>query len=226
MTIFDKNLVQIIRSNRKKSALLKVTDNLVQLVVPLNLSDNRIHEIIKKKSAWIKKKLIENLMLPKHKEKEFVSGESFSYLGKNYRLKIIQSTENQVKLKNGYIQVSVSKDGSVRDLLINWYQNLATKHLCEKTNRYAKIIGVCPQSIRVKDYKSKWGSCSIKGEIAFNWKIIMAPHSVIDYLVVHELCHLLEHNHSIRYWKLVEKTLPNHKEQRAWLKNFGQTLRI
>lgn len=226
MTVFDKSTVQIIRSNRKKSALLKVSDNLVQLVVPLNLSDNRIHEILKKKTAWIKRKLIENLMLPKHKEKEFVNGESFAYLGKNYRLKIIQSAENQVKLKGGYIQVSVAKNSSARNLLIDWYQNLAIQKLSEKSDRYAKIIGAHPNSIRVQEYKSKWGSCSVKGDIAFNWKIIMAPHSVIDYLVVHELCHLVEHNHSIKYWKLVEKIMPNHREQRAWLKNFGQTLRI
>lgn len=226
MTVFDKSTVQIIRSNRKKSALLKVSDNLVQLVVPLNLSDNRIHEILKKKTAWIKRKLIENLMLPKYKEKEFVNGESFAYLGKNYRLKIIQSAENQVKLKGGYIQVSVAKNFNVRDLLIDWYKKLAVQKLSEKTNRYGKIIGVSPTSIRVKEYKSKWGSCSVKGDIAFNWKIIMAPHSVINYLVVHELCHLVEHNHSTKYWKLVEKIMPNHREQRAWLKNFGQTLRI
>lgn len=226
MTVFDKSTVQIIRSNRKKSALLKVSDNLVQLVVPLNLSDNRIHEILKKKTAWIKRKLIENLMLPKHKEKEFVNGESFAYLGKNYRLKIIQSAENQVKLKGGYIQVSVAKNSSARDLLIDWYKNLAIQKLLEKSNRYAKIIGAHPTLIRVKEYKSKWGSCSVKGDIAFNWKIIMAPHSVIDYLVVHELCHLVEHNHSSKYWKLVEKIMPNHREQKTWLKNFGQTLRI
>ena len=81
-----------------------------------------------------------------------------------------------------------------------------------------------PRSVAVKDYKSRWGSCSAKGDISYNWKIVLAPHRIVDYVVVHELCHMLEHNHSSRYWKLVEKYVPDYRERRDWLKNHSLSL--
>jgi predicted metal-dependent hydrolase len=79
--------------------------------------------------------------------------------------------------------------------------------------------GVNPASVTVKNYKSRWGSCSTKGDISYNWRIILAPHSIVDYVVVHELCHMLEHNHSSKYWKHVERHVPNWRECREWLKH-------
>jgi predicted metal-dependent hydrolase len=92
------------------------------------------------------------------------------------------------------------------------------KRLIDKTKRFAKVIGVNPNSITVKDYKSRWGSCSVQGDISYNWRIILAPHSIVDYVVVHELCHMLEHNHSSKYWKHVERYMPNWRECKDWLK--------
>ena len=98
--------------------------------------------------------------------------------------------------------------------------------LTEKTNRYAKIIGVSPNAISVRDYKSQWGSCSRNNKISYNWRLIIAPHRVVDYVVVHELCHLLEFNHTKDYWRHVSNNFRDYKECRDWLRFNGASLII
>ena len=114
----------------------------------------------------------------------------------------------------------------IKQLLVKWYKQQAQLIMIEKTEHYAKIIGVSPSSVVIKAFKSRWGSCSTKGVIQYNWKIIMAPEPVIDYLVVHELSHILHHNHSPAFWKTVGAYCPAYKEQGAWLKLNGARLEI
>ena len=83
----------------------------------------------------------------------------------------------------------------------------------------SKIVGVSPVAIKIKDYKSRWGSCSVKGEISYNWRIVLAPYKVIDYVIFHELCHMLEHNHSYKYWDKVSQFVPDWRDCRDWLRN-------
>jgi predicted metal-dependent hydrolase len=110
--------------------------------------------------------------------------------------------------------------------LEEWYRAHALEKLKEKTKRYAFIIGVSPKSVDLKDYKARWGSCSSSGDVTYNWRIIIAPHHIVDYIVVHELCHSLEHNHGPKYWKHVERVVPNYKDCREWLKVNGEALDI
>ena len=161
-----------------------------------------------KRTPWIRRKLREQSQAVTPRPKEYVSGESFTYLGRNYRLKVLRGTDREVKLKGGYLEVGLprkSKDGDIRNALIEWYEEHALERLTEKTNRYAGIMGLSPNSISVRDYKSRWGSCSSKGEISYNWRVIIAPHHIVDYVVVHELCHLKHPNHSPAYWKSVKR---------------------
>jgi len=214
--------IEVVRSQRKKSASINVKNNHVIISVPKNLSDFRIQEIINKKSLWIKTRLKEQKETSTPILKEFVSGESFPYLGKNFRLKIEVGDEPLVKLKNGYIVVQVPKEQNSKDrikyYLEEWYKIHAINKLKEKTIRFSKSVGVTPKTISIKNYKARWGSCSANGDITYNWKIILAPHRVVDYVVIHELCHLLEHNHSPRYWKLVARHMQDWKTRRDWLK--------
>ncbi|MDH5766171.1 MAG: M48 family metallopeptidase, partial [Gammaproteobacteria bacterium] len=118
------------------------------------------------------------------------------------------------------------RENFVRKKLIQWYRTNAELQLKDKVEHYAKIIGVKPRSVTVKVYKARWGSCSIEGEIAFNWKLIVAPHRIVDYVVVHELCHMHQHNHSSRFWACVEQVLPDYRERRQWLKDNQRYLDI
>ena len=110
--------------------------------------------------------------------------------------------------------------------LIDWYRNHAEKRLQEKTKRYAKLISVTPNAVGIKSFKSRWGSCHMNGDIVFNWKIIMAPNRIVDYVVVHELCHLKHHDHSPKFWQAVEKVIPDYKRCKEWLKENGRGLEV
>ena len=216
--------VEVVKTDRKRSASIHLDGEVVKVRVPKFLSDKRIRELVTKRTPWIMTKLKEASERPAVKPKEYVSGETFPYLGRNYRLKVVAGNELSIKLRGGYLQVTVRKTDrrpqeTIRSMLVTWYQEHAKKSLVEKTERFAKVTGVEPRSVTVKDYKSRWGSCSTNGDIAYNWRIILAPHRIVDYVVVHELCHMLEHNHSSRYWKLVEKYVPDYRERRNWLKN-------
>lgn len=223
--------VEVVRTNRLRTATIKVVGSKVIISVPKLLSDARIKDLLAKKSTWIKKKLIDHAQIPMPKPKQYVNGESFQYLGKNYRLKILKGTQESVKLNRGYIEVTTkhsvkATDKVIREQLINWYMDLAIVRFKEKIFKFAKVLGVIPKSITVRDYKSRWGSCSAKGDISFNWRVILAPQQIVDYVVVHELSHMIEHNHSPKYWKLVNKLLPNYQESKEWLKVNGSRLFI
>ena len=221
--------IEIIRTERSKSASIEIEDDTVKVTVPKNLSDQRIEELIKNRTVWIRQKLKIQTETIRLKDKEYVNGETFSYLGRNYRLKCLSEGSGEAKLTNGYLTVWLAKDasgGCVRQSLQQWYQARALEKLKEKTKRYSAILGVSPQSVGVKEYKARWGSCSSSGDVTYNWRIIMAPHHIVDYIVVHELCHLLEHNHGPKYWKHVQNVVPNYKECREWLKVNGEGLRI
>ena len=216
--------VEVVRTDRKKSASIRLRGDLVEVSVPMTLSDSRIRDLVVRRSTWIKNKLQEQSARPCLAPREYVSGETVTYLGKNYRLKVLEGDQPSMKLKRGYVEATVTKTdvdpkGTVRGLLQDWYRSHAKKRLGEKTVRLASVIGVNPASVTVKNYKSRWGSCSTKGDISYNWRIILAPHSIVDYVVVHELCHILEHNHSSKYWKHVERHVPNWRECREWLKH-------
>ena len=216
--------IEVRRSERKRTAEITIVDSQVIVAVPDTLSEERIESLINKRRGWINKKLALQSQVIPFKPKEFVTGEAFSYLGRNYRLKLTRN--DSVKLKNGYFHVgdSAKGKGHVKAGLADWYQSHAAHRLTQKTQRYAELLGVMPRSTTVKDFKTKWGSCSTRGDIAYNWRIIMAPHGVIDYVVIHELSHLVEHNHSTKFWGVLEKIVPDYRDKKQWLKMNGQHL--
>ena len=221
---------EIIRTDRVKSASIDVEDNLVKVTVPKNLSDERIEELIKGRILWIKQKLALQASAIVSKPKEYVDGEAFAYLGRNYRLKCVSGTEESVKLKSGYLNVT-TKNGKrnsehIKAAIEQWYRTKALSRLIDKTRRYSAILKVEPTSINLKDYKAMWGSCSPKGVVSYNWRIILAPHKIVDYIVVHELCHLIEPNHSSKYWKQVRSVISDYENSKEWLKNNGSSLLI
>ena len=131
--------------------------------MPNTLSDQRIHDLITKRSVWIKQKLSVHAATPESKPREYVNGETFPYLGRNYRLKLVSSKEYSVKLKNGYLTVAYPKSDDeqknnfiIRRLLTTWYQSHAYDRLHEKTKRYSDIIGVKPTRIKIDDFKARW----------------------------------------------------------------------
>ena len=222
--------VEVVRSIRRTAALHIIGSDL-QVRVPEYVEDERVAAFLQKKRPWIRSKVAEIQLLPPHRTKELVSGESFPYLGRHYRLKIQEGHQVGVSLSGGYLKATIrpNEQGEHRTLKIqqylqNWYRNKAQERLKEKTERYAKQIGVSPAAVSVRNFKSRWGSCDKKGQVVFNWNIIKAPHSVVDYVVVHELCHLIHPNHSKEFWQVVGRFDSNYLEHRQWLKIKGAGL--
>jgi len=213
---------ELIRTSRTKTASIKVDDGLVSVVVPKALAAERIEQLVEDKYQWIVQKIALHHASKPASDREFISGEAYAYLGRNYRLKVLTGSYSPVKLIQGRL-VATLPDGAkrsnlVRDAVIRWYKLNALRKIKEKVRRYSKVMNLEPKSVDIKTFKSRWGSCSPKGELDFNWVIVMAPNRIVDYVVVHELCHLKQLDHSPKFWKEVKRVMPDYAEHKEWLK--------
>jgi len=220
---------EIVHSSRKKTVAIYVGPTVVTVRAPKRLSGEKIRSLVQKKARWIfdrQEQIKHERGL--HPPKEFISGESFPYLGRQYRLKVIQSGNelyNSCHLTNGRLEVKIGTrlkgneaKEAVREALIAWYKERVKSKVIERLPHLTRQLGRWPAAVQIKEQKCRWGSCSRNGVLRLNWKIIMAPVSVMDYLIVHELCHLIHPNHSVAYWEEVEAVLPDYKKMRDWLR--------
>ena len=221
--------INVHRTDRLKTVSIQVSRGKVKISVPKNLEQFKIDKILKSKSKWIKKKLFLQSKITSFRNKEYVSGEDFLYLGRHYRLKIIIGQKYNTEFKDGYLKVTVkdkSNTQKIKRLIKRWYLEKAQLHLNKMTLDLSKELGVDFHSVKVRNYIARWGSCSSTGKIFYNWRIIMAPAKIINYVVLHELVHLKEHNHSKRFWKLLKSYYSDIDYAKQWLVYNGHTLKI
>lgn len=215
----DGYLTKIVRSARR-SLCLEIKGNVVIARVPLHYSDNRVMKLVGRHDDWIQKQLVDAVPY-----KKYIDGEILLWSGKKMRLQVQYGTYNCVTLIEDILKAQVVDGGEVREIVLDWYRRSIKHVLSDRCDYYSSSIGVPHKRIRIGDYKTIWGSCSSKGVISFNWRIGMAPGRVVDYLVVHELCHLIEANHSKRYWKLVRDIIADYRDCQKWLKDHDKELR-
>lgn len=202
----------------------------IQVIAPMGLSNKAIEELVKSKSKWIAKKLNELEEIDyRPYDRKFVDGEFFMYLGKKLYLKVGLNRDIRkpsILDNNSVIYIKTPKIESdlLKELVVKWYKEKCLENIIERIDYYKEIIGVQPRKVKVKEQKKRWGSCTSRGDLLFNWRCIMAPQAIVDYIVVHEMCHLAHMNHSKEFWKLVEYIQPDFKERKAWLKKYGVTL--
>ena len=221
--------IDIKKTNRKKTVSFQIEKGIVKILVPKHLDKSRIDKLIKSKSKWIKTKLSKVDQILPYRKKDYVSGEDFLYLGKHYRLKILKGKKYNIELTDKYLKITIkshTKDNKIKRLLKKWYFNNADNYLSELTNEISKKTGLNYRSVKVRNYKSRWGSCSSNGKIYYNWKIIMAPTRIIKYVVCHELAHLKVHNHSPKFWMLLRSMCQNLDDAKSWLIKNKNTLEI
>lgn len=223
----DGFIVTVIKSKRKTMAL-KIKQGEVSLHISTRLPMQLARDFVIQKTNWIRSKLAEQRH-QQQKEKQFIDGEQFSFLGKYYTLHLIQDnsatritkTSSQLELRGRINRLSAN---GIHKALTQWYKQQATLYITSRTIELADKIQLSPSDITIKTYKARWGSCSIHGQINFNWKLIFAPANIINYVIIHELCHLQHHNHSRDFWSLVETYYPNYKTARLWLKEHEASL--
>jgi hypothetical protein len=193
---------------------------------PYNTPLPFIEHVINRKSLWIIKKLNEAASMPQYETRKFSEGELFMYLGNQYPLSIIENNKSAVRFVEDTIYISSKAFLNAERNIIRWYQTEAYKVLTERTEYFSASVNMKPSSIRLSGAKRRWGSCGRKGNINYNWRLIMAPLEILDYIVVHELAHLRHHNHSKQYWNLVFSIMPEYKSRELWLKKNGHLLNL
>jgi predicted metal-dependent hydrolase len=218
-------------SKRSRTAAITVTAEAKVVVrVPRFLDKSEVAKIVRKKAPWIirEQEYFKDLSL-RYPEKEFVSGEQLLYLGRRYRLKVKNANDSDAggfRVSGRRMIANIDSRLNDRDnrdrikkIIIEWYRMSAQKVITKRIKQYRKILRVKTGKIEIKDQKKRWGSCSRNGILRFNWRVVIAPMSIIDYIVVHELCHLKIKNHSREFWKLVSLILPDYQRRREWLRN-------
>lgn len=212
------------RSARAKHARLEVRAGTgLTVVIPGSYKINDIPDLLRKKEQWILDKLAKYVRgHPITEGKEPKSGNSIPYLGRH--LKVVTrhnpGTAVSVRLEKNRLLVDLdSQNGRLNLVLEWWYRQQAEKLIKKRADELCPQLGITYGRLTVRGAKTRWGSCSQKGNINFNWKLMMAPEPVIDYVIVHELAHLKEMNHSKNFWKLVAEHCPQWRKHRKWLKD-------
>jgi hypothetical protein len=223
--------VVIIRSPRRRKTLsIRVnSDQAAVIRVPLRTTQAEIDRFIQDKSVWLQREILRQRELNSQRQsRSFISGERFLYLGDAYVLKNSENTGQGDALVFTGSEFRLRRDAlpAARLLFHLWYMNRARVHMDERVRHFSGLLRLPVCGVAIGNAKGRWGSCSQDNRLRFCWRLIMAPRAVIDYVIVHELCHTKVRNHSRAYWRLVESILPDFGHCRKWLKDNGHLLRI
>lgn len=218
-------MVKIIRSNRKSLALIVETDGSLVVRAPRRLPREVIDAFVAEKQAWIQQKQAQVARQQARCKRRFEAGGEFLWLGEAYPLQLSTRRSPSLELKDGIFSLRQPDLPQAQAIFERWYKKQARLYLAERLATLAQTFGLRYQVMRLSGARTRWGSCSAKGTISLNWRLVMAPPAIIDYVIIHELAHLVEKNHSPRYWAVVEKMLPDYRARRKWLKDNSLCLR-
>lgn len=213
----------IIKKSARNSISLHITvtgDLIVQ--APLFMPDFFIQNFLKSKQEWIEKGFAK-VKFRKGVAKGYKEGEEFLYLGKKYKL--VFTSDTQISVTNA-LNVPKAVAFRVEKELTNWYIKQAREKITQRVIYHAKQMHATYNNLLFSDTKSKWGTCTHENNLQFSWRLIMAPLMVLDYVVIHELAHTTEKNHSSSFWSIVRKYTPAYKQHRKWLEANGAMLHL
>lgn len=208
---------KIVRSKRKTVSIQIKNDGTLIVRAPLTLSKKEIYDIVLKHQHWLETKQSEIIERNK-KILTFTEGEEFLYLGKYYPLKIVDDYDNLLTLNDNFY-LSKYCLANAKEVFTNWYKDEAAKVIKSRAEYYAHNYNFQYSKIKISNAKTRWGSCSYNGNININWRLIMAPIEVLDYVIIHEFIHLKVDNHSRKFWQEVESIYPDYKKAKKWLKD-------
>lgn len=218
---------EIRRSTKRKKLTITVErDRSVVVHAPANVPEGAIRQLVDKKRPWLFEKLHHAQKyqpLPHPPGKELVNGEAALYLGRSYRIELVDG-ENATIHFAGKFLIPRAHARQRRQVLRQWYVERAREKILPRVRSHANSLGVEFEQANINDSRYRWGSCTPRNNLNFNWRLIKAPMFVIDYVIVHELAHLIEANHAPRFWNIVRAQLPVMERARDWLRDNGQRL--
>ena len=212
---------RIIRSKRRTVALIVEHDGSVTVRAPMRLPESAIREFAEKHIDWVVKKKAEMRAVIPPPQKQYQPGETFLYLGKEYPLEVVPGQHTKLILDDRF-KIAESALGNAELVFQKWYRQQASQLIPERVKFFAELHQLPYEKIKITSARTRWGSCSPKNTLSFSWRLMLTPPEVIDYVIIHELAHTVHHNHSKRFWKLVEKLLPDFKARRRQLRQYGQ----
>ena len=215
------------RSSRRTKVTITIErDRKVVVHAPSHASDEAIVRIVEAKRKWIYEKTRhsqKNTGRPHPPGKELVNGESALYLGRSYRIEVVDKETKCIRFDRRFLipaSLANQKKGAMRE----WYIARANERILPRVVKQARELGVSFGKARIVDSRYRWGSCTIRDNINLNWRLIKVPMFVVDYVIAHELAHLLESNHTPRFWNIVKTQVPTMDRARSWLREHGQIL--
>jgi predicted metal-dependent hydrolase len=216
---------KLVRSKRKTTALIVFPDGSLLVRAPMRASRKLIEEFVVSKVDWIEKQR-SRLVTKSSKENppSFGKKNKLVYLGESYPLEVKENNSRPLEFTGRKFILADPGNGKSAGLVENWYRQQARKYLSERISWFAQEYHLQPKKLRISSARTRWGSCSSKGIVSFTWRLMLAPAEVIDYVVVHELVHLVENNHQKPFWSKVAGILPDYKQYRLWLKKNGREL--
>lgn len=217
----------IYSARRKKLTITVERDKSVIVRAPEGTSQQKIKHIIESKKQWLFEKIRHHkkyIDLPHPPKKELVDGESMPYLGRNYRIQIVNLSKDTGICFDQKFLIPGKQLRKNNSLFREWYLMKAKEKIPPRVFKYANILGVEFNKAKISSSKYRWGSCTPNNNININWRLIKAPMFVIDYVIVHELSHLIEPNHTPRFWNIVNTNITNMEKAKRWLKENGNLL--
>lgn len=223
---------EVLRSQRTTADIVIERDGRVLVRAPRSIPDERIEDLIEAKRYWIYKNLAEWRDLNATRVlREYRNGEGFLYLGRSYRLFLVADQDEPLLLKNGRFclrrdLVDRGEIEAAKTAFRDFYIARGSEGILQRVDYYAPKVGVAPRDVAIRELGNRWASCSPNGNLAFHWKCMMAPQTIIDYIVVHELCHFHHLDHTDAFWNEVDKVMPAYGERKEWLRKHGAGLDV
>ena len=218
----------VVRTSRRTIAIHIDPEKGVIVRAPKRGHKSEIRNFLIKKTPWIMKKLEvarqQAAEIPRH---NYMTGDIFLFMGEKYSLAFETAKKNRVDIAGHYIIVGLKPEtpqAKVPEILKKWYIARARETLNERVIVYSRGLGVKPARVAIRGQSKRWGSCSAKGNLNLNWKLVMAPPEILNYVVAHEVCHLRYPNHQSEFWKLLSSQMPDYAARRDWLKQNGHRL--
>lgn len=222
----------VVRSRRTTADIVIERDGRVLVRAPESVPDERIEDMVEAKRYWIFKNLAEWCDLNATRVlREYRNGEGFLYLGRSYRLLLVTEQAEPLLLKNGRfcLRRDLVERGDIeaaRAAFRDYHIARGSERITQRVSYYAPKVGVAARDIDIRELGNRWASCYANGKLAFHWKCMMAPQTIIDYIVVHELCHFHHRDHTDAFWNEVDKVLPAYRERKEWLRRHGAGLDV
>ena len=212
------------RSNKRRSIGLRIDDNGLTVSVPQRASEKWLHSVLQDKADWVVEKL-ENWQARKPAPQQWVDGEPILFRGETFTLRIVPSLFNAPPQLHGtHLLIHIAdpdNQSAIEKIIMQWYRREALQLFKECVAHFAPLMNVNPREIKLSSARTQWGSCTTRGTIRLNWQLIKMPLHLIDYVVVHELAHLREMNHSAAFWKVVERECPDYLKMRGELRTWS-----